>query len=51
MSTYTQHLFQWVWSTKYREHTMDPEGQKALYAYIHKLLNNKKCHVYAVNGK
>jgi putative transposase len=50
MKTYTQHLFQWVWSTKMHQPTLTVEGQAALFAYIAGVLRKKNCHVYTVNG-
>jgi putative transposase len=50
MKSFTQHLVQWVWSTKMRKPTLHPEGQEALYAYIAGLLKNKKCRPFAING-
>jgi putative transposase len=50
MSTYTQILYQIVFSTKNREHTLDKENQKELYQYIWGVLKNKKCHLYQIGG-
>ena len=50
MSTYTQILYQIVFSTKNREHTLDKESQKELYQYIWGVLKNKKCHLYQIGG-
>ena len=50
MSTYTQILYQIVFSTKNREQTMVAEGRTELYKYIHGLLTNKNCHLYRING-
>ncbi|MEJ2616718.1 MAG: transposase, partial [Ignavibacteriaceae bacterium] len=50
MSTFTQILYQIVFSTKNREITMVESGQRRLYSYIAGLLKNKKCHLYRVNG-
>ena len=50
MSTFTQILYQIVFSTKNREITMVESGQRKLYSYIAGLLKNKKCHLYRVNG-
>ena len=50
MSTYTQILYQIVFSTKNRENTMIESGQDRLYSYITGLLKNKNCHLYRVNG-
>ncbi len=50
MSTYTQILYQIVFSTKNREHTLDKENQKELYQYIWGVLKNKNCHLYQIGG-
>ncbi len=50
MSTYTQILYQIVFSTKYREHTIRPENEQELFKYIWGVIKNKKCHLYQVNG-
>ncbi len=50
MSTYTQILYQLVFSTWNREKTMHETGQEALYKYISAILTNKKCHLYRING-
>ena len=46
MSTYTQILYQIVFSTKNREHTLTDHHRENLYKYIWGILNNKKCHLY-----
>lgn len=50
MSTYTQILYQIVYSTKYREKTLDSENRKELFKYIWGILKNNKCHLYQVGG-
>ena len=50
MSTYTQILYQIVFSTKNREKTMIVSGQEKLYGYITGVLKNKNCHLYRING-
>jgi putative transposase len=50
MSTYTQILYHFVFSTKYRHPTLVQSEKKRLFAYIHHLLTNKKCHLYRING-
>jgi putative transposase len=50
MSTYTQILYQIVFSTKYRERTLTKNNRDTLYKYIWGLLKNKKCHLYRING-
>ena len=50
MSTYTQILYQIVFSTKHREPAMIATGRKELFKYIWAILNKKKCHLYQING-
>ncbi|HOE38858.1 MAG TPA: IS200/IS605 family transposase [Bacteroidales bacterium] len=50
MSTYTQLLYHIVFSTKNRNHCLIKENREELFRYIWGLLNNKKCHLYRING-
>lgn len=50
MSTYTQILYQIVFSTKHREPTLEAQRKKDLYKYIWGILKNKNCHLYAMGG-
>ncbi|MBK9014557.1 MAG: transposase, partial [Saprospiraceae bacterium] len=50
MSTYTQSLYQIVFSTKHRQPTLAKEGRDELFKYIWGILKNKKCHLYRING-
>jgi putative transposase len=50
MSTYTQILYQIVFSTWSRERTLTVEKRDDLYKYITGILKNKKCHLYRING-
>lgn len=50
MSTYTQILYQIVFSTKNREHTLDKPNREELYKYIWGVLKNKNCHLYRIGG-
>ena len=50
MSTYTQILYQIVFSSKNREKTMIESGQERLYGFIIGILKNKDCHLYRING-
>jgi REP element-mobilizing transposase RayT len=50
MSTYTQLLYQIVFSTKNREMTMIESGQDKLYKYITGVLKSKNCHLYRIGG-
>ena len=50
MSTYTQLLYQIVFSTKNRVPCMIKQRRKKLYKYIWGILKNKNCHLYRING-
>lgn len=50
MSTYTQILYQIVFSTKNRAHTLKSEIRQELFRYIAGMLKNKKCHLYQIGG-
>jgi REP element-mobilizing transposase RayT len=48
--THTQLIYHIVFSTKYREPTIEKDQKKRLFAFIYRLLINKKCHLYRING-
>jgi REP element-mobilizing transposase RayT len=50
MSTYTQILYQIVFSTKEREPVLEKATRPELFKYIWGVLNNSKCHLYRING-
>jgi len=50
MSTYTQILYQLVFSTWSHERTLTENRSEELYKYIAGILKNKKCHLYRING-
>jgi len=50
MSTYTQILYQIVFSTKNRKHTLSKPKVEELYKYIWGVLKNNKCHLYRIGG-
>ncbi len=50
MSTYTQLIYQIVFTPYKREHTLDKVNRQELFKYISGLLNNKDCHLYRING-
>ncbi len=50
MSTYTQILYQIVFSTRNREKTMIESGQEKIYKYIWGILKKKNCHLYRIGG-
>ena len=50
MSTYTQILYQIVFSTKDRQQTLTESGQERLYRYVWGILEKQNCHLYRING-
>ncbi len=50
MSTYTQILYQIVFSTKNREKTLLESEREQLFTYIWGILKKKKCHLYRIGG-
>lgn len=50
MSTYTQVLYQIVFSTKHRTPSLIEENRERLFKDIWGILNNKNCHLYRING-
>ena len=50
MSTYTQFLYQLVFSTKERKPSLTKANRRRLYKYLWGVLKNKKCHLYRING-
>ncbi len=50
MSTYTQIIYQIVFSTKYRKKTLLKPSRQKVFAYMLGILKNKKCHPYIING-
>ena len=50
MSTYTQILYQIVFSTWNREHSLDDKDRSELFKYIWGILKKKKCHLYRIGG-
>ena len=50
MSTYTQILYQIVFSTKNRDRTLTSDKRPELFEYIWGILKNKNCHLYRING-
>ncbi len=50
MATYTQILYQIVFSTKNAENTMYLPNSERLYRYLWGILKNKKCTLYRLNG-
>jgi putative transposase len=50
MSTYTQFLFQLVFSSKDHIGFLSSENREILFSYIAGILKNKSCHSYIVGG-
>ena len=50
MSTYSQILYHFVYSTLNRKKTLDISHRTELYKYIWGIFNNKKCHLYRIGG-
>ena len=50
MSTFTQILWQIVFSTKNREHSLTKPNRDELFKYIWGVLKNKDCHLYRIGG-
>lgn len=50
MGTYTQILYQIVFSTKYRQKVLLKPHREKIYAYMSGILRNKKCRPYIING-
>lgn len=50
MSTFTQILYQIVFSTKNRTKCLNFDNHKRLYTYIWSILKNNKCHLYRIGG-
>ncbi len=50
MSTYTQILYQIVFSTKEREPVLLKDKRPDLFRYIWGILKNNDCHLYRMNG-
>ena len=50
MNTYTQILYQIIFTAKNHEKTLATKNQPELYKYIWGILKNKKCHLYRIGG-
>jgi len=50
VSTYTQILYQIVFSTKDREKTLLEENREELFRFVWGILKNKNCTLYQING-
>lgn len=47
---YVQLIYQIVYATKYRRHTLIKPGRKELFEFMRLFLIGKGCHVYIING-
>jgi len=50
MNTYTQILYQIVFSTNNRERVLVKHNHTELFKYIWGILQKKRCHLYRING-
>jgi hypothetical protein len=50
MGTYTQILYQIVFSTKYRKKCMLKSTRQQVFAYMAGIIKNHKCQPFIVNG-
>ena len=50
MNSYTQILYQIVFSTKHRKPTLSKNNRPKLFKYIWGILKAKRCHLYRING-
>jgi putative transposase len=50
MNTYTQIMYQIVFTSKNHEKTLTAENRQELYKYIWGILKNKNCHLYRIGG-
>ena len=50
MATYTQILYQIIFSPKERKPVLNKANRSRLYKYIWGILKNKKCHLYRIGG-
>jgi REP element-mobilizing transposase RayT len=50
MSTYTQIIYQIIFSTKEHKKVLIEDNREKLYKYICGILNKKNCHLYRING-
>ncbi|MDZ7755010.1 IS200/IS605 family transposase [Rhodohalobacter sp.] len=50
MSTYIQIHYHIVFGTKYRIPCLEENQRDLLFKYIWGVLNNKRCHLYRING-
>ena len=50
MSTYTQILYQIVFSTWNHEHTLNDKNRQEFFKYVVGILKKKRCHLYRIGG-
>ena len=51
MSTYTQILYQIVFSTRNRKKCLCKKDREKLFMYIYGILKSKECHLYRINAE
>ena len=50
MGTYTQIIYQIIFTPKYRTPCMIKNTRQKVYQYIAGVIKNKNCHLYQING-
>jgi len=50
MASYVQVLYRIVFCTKYRRPTLVKSGREKLYSYIWGICQQRRCHLYRING-
>jgi putative transposase len=50
MSSYTQIIYQIVFSTKHRAKSLNTNNRNELFKYMTGILKNKNCHLYQIGG-
>ncbi len=50
MTTYTQLIYQIVFSTRNRQRSLTSFGRYELFNYLTGVFKNKNCHLYRING-
>lgn len=47
---YTQIIYQIVYATKYRQHTLIKRDRRRLFVFIEGILQKRRCRVFQING-
>jgi len=50
MNTYTQIIYQIVFSTKHRVKCLTSNNRNKLFKYMSGIVKNKSCHLYQIGG-